>query len=122
MDDSTPTSVRVLVIDDESAICRIMTRTLERQGFSAASVSSAAELEPILRSAVFDVVLLDRSMEMPDGSHLVPVVRRHAPQAKLLFFTGEFVEDEQRALVDGVVQKPVNGRQLAGLIRELLSS
>lgn len=120
MVDSPLTAVRVLVIDDESAICRIMTRTLERQGFSTASVSIATEVEPMLLSAVFDVVLLDRSMEMPDGSHLVPVVRRHAPSAKVLFFTGEFVEAEQRALVDGVVQKPINGKQLAAVILELL--
>lgn len=120
MDASLPTSARVLVVDDETAICRVMTRTLERQGFAAASVSAAAELLSILESSVFDVVLLDRSMELPDGSHLVPVVRKHAPKAKLLFFTGECVDPEERALVDGVVQKPINGKELADILRELL--
>lgn len=120
MDGAHQTPARVLVVDDELAICSIMTRTLERQGFSAASVSAASELASMLQSAAFDVVLLDRSMAMPDGSELVTVVRRHAPQAKLLFFTGEFVDAEQSALVDGVVQKPVNGKQLAALLHELL--
>lgn len=120
MDDSHPRNARVLVVDDESAICRIMTRTLERQGFSAASVSAATELEAMLKSAEFDVVLLDRSMDLPDGSQLVHVVRKHAPKAKLLFFTGEFVDPDQRELVDGVVQKPINGKQLAAVLHELL--
>jgi DNA-binding response OmpR family regulator len=97
-----------------------MTRTLERQGFTAASVSAASELESTLCSSEFDVVLLDRSMEPPDGSTLVSVVREYAPRAKLLFFTGEFVDPDQRALVDGVVQKPINGKQLAAIIHELL--
>lgn len=120
MDGSPPTNARVLVVDDETAICRIMTRTLERQGFSAESVSAATELEAMLQNAEFDVVLLDRSLDLPDGSELVPFVRKHAPRAKLLFFTGEFVDAEQRELVDGVVQKPINGKQLAALLHELL--
>ncbi len=120
MDTSWDTTPRVLVVDDESAICRIMTRTLVRLGFSAASVSTAAELATALEGESFDVVLLDRSMELPDGASLVPVVRRHAPAAKLVFFTGEFVEPEERKLVDGVVQKPINGKQLATVLRALL--
>jgi hypothetical protein len=30
------------------------------------------------------------------------------------------VDPDQRALVDGVVQKPINGKQLAAIIHELL--
>lgn len=121
MDNSSADLARVLVVDDESAICRIMTRTLVRQGFSAASVSAVSELVVTLQGETFDVVLLDRSMELPDGESLVPLVRKHAPTAKLIFFTGEFVEPEERKLVDGVVQKPINGKQLAAVLRELLA-
>lgn len=114
-------SARVLVIDDESAICRIMTRTLERQGFEASSVSEADEVATTLSSRPFDVILLDRSMSLTDGKPLLPVVLAHKKQAKVLFFTGELVDASELKLVDGVVQKPINGSDLAKRLRQVLA-
>jgi DNA-binding response OmpR family regulator len=112
-------SVRVLVVDDEAAICRIVTRTLKRNGFEADSVSSRVELEARLQVGEFQVILLDRSMDVDDNDRLLPVVRRLAPSAKVLFFTGDYVEPSEVAEVDGVVQKPINGRALADTLRAL---
>jgi DNA-binding response OmpR family regulator len=111
---------RILVVDDETAICRVVTRTLERNGFTAASVSRVGDLEQALKSATFDVILLDRSMGPGDGSSLLPVLREFAPDAKILFFTGEFVDPSEVATVDGVVQKPINGKDLADTLRRIL--
>jgi DNA-binding NtrC family response regulator len=113
-------AVSVLVVDDEAAICRIVTRTLERNGFLAKSVSVAANVRSALEVESFDVVLLDRSMENPEGGPLLDLVRRLAPQAKVLFFTGEYVDPEEVERVDGVVQKPINGAALAEALRRVL--
>src|SRR5690606_29210548 len=102
-----------------AAICRIVTRTLERNGFEAASVSSREDLRTCLESQNFEVILLDRSMNAEDDERLLPLVKEIAPQAKVLFFTGEFVEPEELADVDGVVQKPINGKALAATLRAL---
>jgi len=111
---------RVLVIDDEPAICRIVAHTLKRHGFEVESVSDPTEVEATLEQGSFDVILLDRSMGGFKGSALVPVLRARAPQAKILYFTGEFVEPEEVASVDGVVQKPVNSKQLTETLRRVL--
>ena len=113
-------SCRVLVVDDEAAICRIVTRTLERNGFEAASVSVPGDLERMLSEEAYDVVLLDRSMGPTDGSSLLPLVRQHAPRAKVLFFTGDLVDSSELEDVDGIVQKPINGKELAATIRRLI--
>ena len=109
----------VLVVDDEPAICRVVTHTLKRNGFDAVSVSDPAELDEILKSSTFHIILLDRSMGTIQGSSLLPELRKKAPLAKILYFTGEFVAPEEEAHVDGVVQKPVNGKQLTETLRQV---
>jgi DNA-binding NtrC family response regulator len=114
------TTARVLVVDDETAICRNVTRTLNRNGFEADSVSSVEALQSILRATPYDVILLDRSMDAPEGGSLLQLVKSLAPSAKVLFFTGEYVDPEEVALVDGVVQKPINGTALADTLRKIV--
>ena len=111
---------RVLVIDDEPAICRIVAHTLKRNGFEVESVSDPTLVEEAVCAQEFQVILLDRSMGGFKGSTLVPLLRRCAASAKILYFTGEFVEADEVATVDGVVQKPVNSKQLTETLLSVL--
>ncbi len=119
MSESEKPPVTVLVVDDEATICRIVCRTLERNGFSTASISRAEELAKVLQDSHFDVILLDRSMGTESGGSLVPLIREKAPTAKILYFTGEHVDHAELSLVDGFVLKPVSGQDLARTIRSL---
>lgn len=103
----------VLIVDDEPTICRVVSSTLKRKGFRAASVSDASLLEETLGASSFDLVLLDRSMDTEENGALLPLLREKAPGAKILFFTGDYMSPEECTQVDGVVQKPVNGKELA---------
>ncbi len=120
MTSSANDGTRVLVIDDEPAICRIVTHTLTRNGFDVTSISDPNLVEESIEKGGYDVVLLDRSMGGIKGSALVPVLRAKAPSAKILYFTGEFVDSDEVAAVDGVVQKPVNSKQLTDILRAVL--
>jgi DNA-binding response OmpR family regulator len=120
MTTSANAGIRVLVIDDEPAICRIVTHSLKRNGFDVESISDPLLVEATLNNADFHVILLDRSMSGFKGSSLVPLLREQAPQAKILYFTGEFVDAEEVATVDGVVQKPINGKELTETLRRVL--
>lgn len=120
MAESLPPKAHVLVIDDEAPICRVVTRILETRGFAASSVSEQGSILDTLRGGHFDVILLDRSMITTDSMDLVHQIREQSPAAKLLFFTGEIVDPASEALVDGVIQKPINGRQLAETLQRLL--
>jgi DNA-binding NtrC family response regulator len=59
---------RVLVVDDDSLLRRLVTEQLSRSDFGAASAASAREALDTLRESDFDVVLLD--IMMPDMSGL----------------------------------------------------
>ena len=66
----TPMSrkIRVLVVDDDSLLRKLVTEQLSRSDFGAASAASAREALDVLRESDFDVVLLD--IMMPDMSGL----------------------------------------------------
>lgn len=59
---------RVLVVDDDSLLRRLVTEQLSRSDFGAASAASGREALDTLRESDFDVVLLD--IMMPDMSGL----------------------------------------------------
>src|SRR5713226_2786022 len=60
--------IRVLVVDDDSLLRKLIADQLSRTEFEAAPVASAREALDILREADYDVVLLD--IMMPDLSGL----------------------------------------------------
>ena len=78
----------VLVVDDESAIARMLVRILERSGYECGLASSATEAAESMRKQEFDVVLTD--MDMPGGSglELISSLRRDYPNVATLMVTG----------------------------------
>ena len=58
----TQNAIRILLVDDESAIRRALRPPLIELGFQVADVSRGEEALQTLRSGAFDVVLLDVNM------------------------------------------------------------
>jgi putative two-component system response regulator len=79
---------RVLVVDDESAIARMLVRILQRSGYTCGSASSAAEAQELMREKEYDAVLTD--MDMPGGSglDLISRLRRDYPNVATMMITG----------------------------------
>lgn len=114
---------RVLVVDDEPAIRRLLCVGLPRYGYEVVAAEGPTDLrETLEREASFDFVLLDRSLGAHDGLKLVPLLREKCPLAKIFFFTGEYIGESDAALVEGVISKPLNLRDLANVIEETMSA
>jgi len=100
---------RVLVIDDETAVRNVVSLMLRRAGYQVTTAEDSVEASAVLASgSVFDLVLLDRSLPGRSGPSLVGELRDWLPRAKILFFSGEFIDESQTAQVDGYIQKPVS--------------
>lgn len=111
--------VRVLVVDDESMIRRLLLRVLQRAGATVTVAGDLAGARSALEPA-HDVVLLDRTLGRERGRELVPDIRRVSTTTRILYFSGESVDPEERALVDGVVHKPLPSPELVSRVREAL--
>lgn len=69
-------SVRVLVVDDDSAIRQMLELSLSFEGFEVATADNGIEAVAKARELLPDVVLLDIMMPLMDGLQVAGVLRR----------------------------------------------
>lgn len=116
---------RVLVVDDEPAICRALCLALEREGYEALSTTSGESAQRLLSSEHVDVLLLD--LRMPDlrGDvvfHLAVALQPHL-RTQTLFCTGDLSENAHRligACGTTMLRKPFDLRDVIEAVKALL--
>ncbi|MGA2277177.1 MAG: response regulator transcription factor [Terracidiphilus sp.] len=113
--------IRILVVDDESAIRRALRPPLIELGFQVAEASRGEEALQLLRASVYDVVLLDVNMPGIGGIETLRRIRTFAPRLPVLILTvRDQEEDKVEALelgADDYVTKPFSTRELIARIR-----
>ncbi|MDB5724953.1 MAG: two component transcriptional regulator [Novosphingobium sp.] len=115
--------IRLLVVDDESALREPLAEYLTRQGFSVSQAASAADARAQIRDEVPDLVLLDIMMPGEDGLSLC----RHLTETRAIptiFLTAKG-EATDRIVgleigADDYVVKPFEPRELVARIRSVL--
>src|SRR5580704_8034366 len=117
----TETPIRILVVDDESAIRRALRPPLMELGFQVSEASRGEEALQVLRSATYDAVLLDINMPGIGGIETLRRIRAFAPRLPVLMLTvRDQEEDKVEALemgADDYVTKPFSTRELIARIR-----
>ena len=114
-------AIRILVVDDETAIRRALRPPLLELGFQVTEASRGEEALQILRGNVTDVVLLDINMPGIGGIETLRRIRAVAPRLPVLMLTVRDGEEEKvEALelgADDYVTKPFSTRELIARIR-----
>ncbi|MGB7987577.1 MAG: response regulator, partial [Terracidiphilus sp.] len=114
-------AIRILIVDDESAIRRALRPPLMELGFQVMEASRGEEALQTLRSSVFDAVLLDVNMPGIGGIETLRRIRAFAPRLPVLVLTvRDQEEDKVEALelgADDYVTKPFSTRELIARIR-----
>lgn len=92
----------ILIIDDDSAICHVLSRVAGKMGHVAVACATLAEGEQRLAHMAFDVVLLD--VHLPDGNGLEGLERLSAvaspgPRPDIIVMTGFGVPDDAELAV-----------------------
>lgn len=115
---------RVLVVDDDPWICRLLTRFLSSEGFEVATVTSGRSMWQKLESWSFDLLILDlRLPSGEDGLSLAKSIRQES-EIGIIMLTGrsdcvdKIVGLEVGA--DDYVTKPFEPRELLARIRSVL--
>ncbi len=109
--------IRVIVLDDDQAICRSLARVLRGLGAEVATAGSLREGQLLVDGAGADVVLADLKLRDGTGLELLPVFQKKNPEGLFYLITGHgSVDSAVQALKHGVrdyLQKPVDPLQLA---------
>ena len=117
----TQRPIRVLIVDDEPAIRRALRPPLTELGFAVTEAIRGEEALQMLRTASFDVILLDINMPGIGGIETLRRIRSLHPRLPILMLTVLDGENEKvQALelgADDYVTKPFSTRELVARIR-----
>lgn len=78
---------RVLVVDDEAAICELLTRWLQGWGYGVKQAPTAAIALEVMAAEPADILLCDVRMPGEDGLWLAEQVRARWPQTAIIMAT-----------------------------------
>ena len=81
-------TIRVLVIDDEPAICLSLTAFLEDYGFNASSAESAEEALDLMKNNTYDICIVDLRLPGMSGEDLILQIRDRYPNQRHIIYTG----------------------------------
>jgi CheY-like chemotaxis protein len=116
-------SKRVLLLDDDAAIQRLVTALLKRAGFRVEAVSRGSKAIEALASDDYDAILLDLMMPTEGGLTVVKHLRKENPEllkhVLLLTATPESVLKNVQRDVAGVVRKPFTSEELVGAVKRV---
>jgi CheY-like chemotaxis protein len=96
--DAAPRS-RVLLVDDERAIVRIVTRALERKGHAITPASDAREALEHFASSRPDLVVLDVNLPGMDGVACMQAMRRLAPEVPVILMSAHVDPSREQELL-----------------------
>jgi PAS domain S-box-containing protein len=120
----SPAPRRVLVVDDEAGLRRIVRRYLEGRGHRVDEAGSGAEALERVAAAAYDAVLLDLKMPEMTGDELFRILRERHPEAaaRVVFATGDVISPARKAFLDGsgrpAFEKPFDLGEVAAVVEE----
>jgi two-component system, NtrC family, response regulator GlrR len=119
-------TAKILTVDDDPVLLRLIGILLREEGFSVLAASSAEHALALMATERPDLMVTDLCMEGMDGMVLFDTVRRRFPMLPVIILTAhgtisEAVEATRRG-VSGYVTKPYEARSLLREIEKALGT
>ncbi|MBQ7950534.1 MAG: response regulator transcription factor [Clostridia bacterium] len=116
--------MRILLAEDEADLNRVITKRLEKEGYSVDSCYDGEDALHYISVGEFDVIILDIMMPKSDGLEVLKTIRAAGNQTPVLFLTAkDSVEDRVKGLDAGAedyLVKPFSFDELLARIRVLV--
>ena len=113
--------MRILVVEDEKHLNRIISEAVEDEGYSVDSCYNGLEALEYLECADYDVIILDIMMLKMNGLELVRRLRDRGDSTPVLFLTArDAVADRVEGLESGgdyYLTKPFDFQELMAVVR-----
>jgi len=123
MEEGTRNMPRVLLIDDDPALMRLMKFTLREEGFNVAQAANGAEGLQGVDSHRPQAIVLDMQMPVMDGAAFYQELRSRGDETPVLIISANDARASQRALnADAFLQKPFDPDALVGALRGMIES
>jgi two-component system KDP operon response regulator KdpE len=116
-------AARVLIVDDDPQIRRVLRMALVKQGFEVADARSGDEALEKFEAARYDLVILDMNMPGMSGLEACRLLRNTSEAAIIMLTVRDSEEDKIKALdagADDYVTKPFSVPELLARMRAAL--
>jgi DNA-binding NtrC family response regulator len=119
---------KILLIDDEPHLCKLMGMNLERDGgYRVTTALSGAEGIAKAKAEVFDLVITDFRMPGVDGETVLEVLKAMRPRAPVVICSVYHddittIRNSVREKADAIISKPIDHRVLYRTIEEVLAA
>ena len=110
---------RILVLDDDLAVCKMLKIYLEKSGYEVEAFTNPHVAKQRLEASQFDVVITDLMMEGMTGVEILKLVKRISPQTKVIMITRmeeQFLDEIREELFD-YFSKPVDVKKLLASVK-----
>ena len=120
--------MKILVVDDEDGMRRLLSRVLTREGYETSAVGSGAEALRLVGSERFDLVVTDIKMPEMDGYEVSQAIRNTLESPKnrmpIIALTAGVMETDLKKCLDagmnGYISKPYKATDLVFEITKVL--
>jgi DNA-binding response OmpR family regulator len=114
---------RILIVDDDTSILRVFKTLLEKAGYVVETAETGKEALSHLKSAKFDLCLVDVKLPDMDGTELLLEIAE-TPETVKIIITGFSTEKVGIKAADygadDFLVKPVRAEELLAIIRQRL--
>jgi len=123
----SPRHRTILVAENEPTNRHLMEQILRIAGYDTLTATNGREALDVLESSHADLILVDISMPVLDGFHMLALLREqpgYATTPVIAVTAHATLEDRQRALRSGFTEyltKPFRPRELLRLVEQLLA-
>ncbi|MBN1532805.1 MAG: response regulator [Spirochaetes bacterium] len=114
----TPADIRILIIDDENLVRENLVAYCEDEGFPVAATTNGEDALELLKTAHFDIGIIDMRLPGIDGNSVILQAHGINPGMKFLIHTGSTNYSLPKELVDlglkpaHVLRKPIGDMDL----------
>ena len=119
---------RILLVDDEPSLVKIVAKRLEFEGFAVSVAIDGEEAVQKIQTEKPDLVILDVMLPKLSGYDVCRQIKQDPACQKIpvILFTAKILEKDERlgldAGADAYVRKPFRAEELLNRMRELLPS
>jgi CheY-like chemotaxis protein len=117
----------IMIVDDESTVLKVMTRSLEKSGYRVIAAGDGEEAHALYSQHQKDVRLVITDLAMPgmDGPALITALKKINPSVKVICTSGLGSYTQKEALTDlgvlAILSKPCNSRIVLQAIQDALT-
>jgi len=113
----------VLVVDDETAIRKLLTSIVARDGHHCTALPTAAKALSAIRGGAHDIAIIDLGLPDRDGLELISAIRAISAIPIVVLSARDATDDKIAALdlgADDYVTKPFDGEEVLARLRSAL--